>query len=392
MEDRTPLRPLGVGEILDVAINIVLKNAGTLVRTVLVVVVPIQVLSIAILATTLPDADLLNNRNAFTGNDPDVDIDGSDLTALLVGFGLVGVLGFVLTAFATAACFKAISDAYLGAKPDWRDSLRFARDRFASVMWVTVLVALGVIVAMIGFIIPGIWLYVAWSVAVPALLLENLRGSKALGRSFRLVKGRWWRTFGTLLVGFILAAVVGGILSGLVSAVALTDVGDSVLGAAIVNGISSGVGQLVTTPVTVAIVTVIYYDLLVRKEGVHLETLVERLGVTPEPGRRPRAAERVIGWSGQGGPPPTAPGWQGQAQAGAPAPAQRQGPPPTGAGWQGTTPERWQGAEGWRGPEPPSPTDSPPAAPPAGPGPAHWAPPRPPGSAPDQGGDGPDPG
>ena len=53
-EDRTPLRPLGVGEILDVAINIVLKNWRTLLKAVLVVVVPIQLISIAILASTIP--------------------------------------------------------------------------------------------------------------------------------------------------------------------------------------------------------------------------------------------------------------------------------------------------------------------------------------------------
>ncbi|MEA2405856.1 MAG: hypothetical protein QOE08_2503, partial [Thermoleophilaceae bacterium] len=45
MQDRTPLRPLAVGEILDVAINIVLKNWRTLLKAVLVVVVPVQIVS-----------------------------------------------------------------------------------------------------------------------------------------------------------------------------------------------------------------------------------------------------------------------------------------------------------------------------------------------------------
>ena len=383
MEDRTPLRPLRVGEILEVAINIVLKNWRTLMKAVLVVVIPIQILSIAVLATVLPDADLITNQNAFSGAEPGADISGSDIGALFVAYGMIGLLGWVLTAFATAACFKAVSDAYLGATPDWRESLGYARGRVLSLLWVTVLVGFGVVFALIALIIPGIWLYVAWSVAVVAFLFEGVKGTKALGRSFQLVKGRWWPTCGTLLIAVILAALVGGILGGLVSAVALTDVGDSLLGAAIVNGISTGVAQLITTPVTIAIVTIIYFDLRVRKEGVDLETLTERLGVTPEPGRLPKAAQPATGWQSPGGPPPTAPGWQTAPQQ------QWHGPAPTAPEWQGGSSQPWQGAAGWEGPQPPDrtpgapspPPPKPPASPPP-PGPAAggWAPPRPPGA------------
>ena len=156
---------------------------------------------------------------------------------------MVLILNFILTALATAACFKAVSDAYLGAKPDWRESLTYARGRFHSVLWVTFISGVGVFFAFFALIIPAVWLYIAWAVAVPALLFEDRKGTKALGRSFGLVKGRWWPTFGVILVGFILASVVGGIVSGLISALALTDVGDSVFGAAALNGISTASGS-----------------------------------------------------------------------------------------------------------------------------------------------------
>ena len=60
-------------------------------------------------------------------------------------------------------------------------------------------------------VIPGIWLFVMYAVAVPALLLERVGPVQSLKRSYRLVKGRWWATFGTLLVSTVLAGIVGAL-------------------------------------------------------------------------------------------------------------------------------------------------------------------------------------
>ena len=43
-------------------------------------------------------------------------------------------------------------------------------------------------------IVPGIYLFVAFAVALPVLMSEGERGRKALGRSRALVRGRWWKT------------------------------------------------------------------------------------------------------------------------------------------------------------------------------------------------------
>ena len=54
------------------------------------------------------------------------------------------------------------------------------------------------LVAWIPCCVPLIWLGVAWSVAFPALLFEKIGPFKALGRSYRLIQGRWWATFALL--------------------------------------------------------------------------------------------------------------------------------------------------------------------------------------------------
>src|SRR4051794_4374943 len=123
----TQLRPLGIGEILDVAMKIVWRNAGTLVRAVVVVVLPIQVLSTVILLSALPD-DVNATPGFFNTVTPESDtvLSGSDFAALAAGFGTTAVLGFLGGLLAAGACYRAIASAYLGDATGWRDSLRYA--------------------------------------------------------------------------------------------------------------------------------------------------------------------------------------------------------------------------------------------------------------------------
>ena len=244
---------------------------------------------------------------------------------------------------ATAACFRAIAQAYLGEATDWRSSLRYAVQHIPSLLLLTLLYVLGVGLGTLLFIAPGVWLYVAWAVAMPVLLVEGLRGRKALGRSFELVKGRWWRTFGTLIVGFILAAIVSTLVQG-VFLIGIVVGGDNDAVVLVLSAIAGIVGLAVSTPFQAALLTVVYFDLRVRKEGFDLELLAEGIGAADrpvgEPGAAPAAAPAVFprneeidrtgapfwppppGWT----PPP--PGWPPPAAGDAqPAPPEDDEPP-----------------------------------------------------------------
>ena len=65
--------------------------------------------------------------------------------------------------------------------------------RLGSVIWVSVLYGLGIFVGLLLLIVPGIFVTVAWSVAIPVLLAENLRGRGRCGaraRSCAVAGGR----------------------------------------------------------------------------------------------------------------------------------------------------------------------------------------------------------
>ena len=274
---RPRLRPLSLGEILDVSIKICLAHWRTLLKAVLVVVVPVQIVSTILTADyTVSSFDFSTSSTKTTEETLD------ELNQYLGGLAISSLLQLLAVLLATAACFRAIAQAYLGETTDWRSSLSFALHLAPSLLLLTVLYVLGVLLGTVFFIAPGIWLYVAWAFAMPALLVEGLRGRKALGRSFQLVKGRWWRTFGVIVVGFILAGIISTVVQGafLIGIVVGADNDALVLVLTTIAGI---VGLAVSTPFQAALLTVVYFDLRVRKEGFDLELLAQGIGGSVPP-------------------------------------------------------------------------------------------------------------
>jgi hypothetical protein len=305
----TQLRPLGIGEVLDVALKIVWRNAGTLVRVVVFIVFPVQVVSALITASAAP-----GNLNTGSSFGRSAGPTGSDVRALVAGSLVVLVLGLISSILASGACFRAIASAYLGERTGWRESLSYALRHVHSLLWVTLLSGFAAGLGAILCLIPGIYLWVAFSLAVPVLLTEGVRGRHALGRSRELVRGSWWRVFGVVMLGYILAGILSGAISALVIGVTTVQSGQASLLGIVVSIVAGTVSKVATTPFTAAFITVLYFDLRVRKEAFDLQLLAQRIGVEPPPGALARSSEQV---DDPGQPPfwPPPPGWKPGADA-----------------------------------------------------------------------------
>lgn len=271
------LRPLGIGETLDVSIKIVTRNLGSLVKPVLAIVAPLTLVSTIVTSSAVSSSDF--SGLTFDETTGTFEVDGGELWTTIAAVGVATMVSFVATLISTAACFKVITDAYLGRPVDWRGSVRYAARRVHSVLWITVL---SVVLAGLGLIlcvVPGIWFWFFFAVAVPVFLTEGTRGRKALGRSRRLVEGHWWHVFAVIVLGMILAGVVGGALTGLAAVFASSD--SSSVGTIAVNWVTGTLASVLTTPFQAAVATVVYIDLRVRKEAFDLQLLAEQLGVEP---------------------------------------------------------------------------------------------------------------
>jgi hypothetical protein len=312
------LRALNIGEIVDVAINVYMRSARQLMGLAALVVVPGQLISGAVLLSIASNQDQVPGRSFLsTGSHA-----SSDSAAYWVGQQVIVLVGIVVSLFATAACMKAVSETYLGGEADFGSSARFALRRMRPLLWLEFVYAILLVLALIALIVPGIYLYVAWSVSTPVLLIEDLRGRKALRRSRELVRGRWWSVFWVQVIATLMVTIAVALTQGVLVAVALSGT-NSVLATVVVVTIAGGIGAIVSQPMRAAITAVLYYDLRVRKEGFDVELLAERLGLSSVevPSRlaaRPASAETDGGVSAPGG----------GAESGSSAPEPAPAPPP----------------------------------------------------------------
>ena len=411
------LRPLDVGQKLDAAIKLTMGNFGTLMKLVLVLLVPINVLSFVITASTLPD-EFTAGGEFIGGASYEGTADPS--AGFVVGQVFVNLLGLLAFFLVPAICFKTIAAAYLGDRADWRESLSYVFQRFGRFLWLVFLIVLAVVAGFIVsifviaisaaifpllllFSIPAViagWLYLgtSWWPALPALLLEDVRGFKALGRSHGLVRGRWWSTFGTLFLAWLLSLVITFLTAGLLALLTYAAVGDDTITAIALNFLANLVASALTTPFLAAVTIIVYFDLRVRKEAFDLELLARGIGGRPvsealgqrmpwvEPpgwgaqpayggapgwGQPPQPPGAPPAW-GQPPQPPPAPGQPPQAPPGPPAwgpPHASQGPPgpPPAPAW-GQPPQAPPAPTGWGEPQTPEPPEPP----------QRWEPPAPP--------------
>ncbi|WHM32635.1 glycerophosphoryl diester phosphodiesterase membrane domain-containing protein [Streptomyces sp. BPPL-273] len=300
-----PLRPLGVGEILDGAVS----TMRTYWRTVLGISLTVAVFTEIIVV--LLQGLVLDNSGTEALNDPDASLSelGDALTETSINSGAVFLISLIGTVLATALLTTVTSRAVLGrpvtAGEAWRDARPQVLKLFGLIVLLLLIVAgivlagmapgllvtatagggAGVALTVLGFLAAGVvavWLMVRFSLASPALMLEKQGIKKALGRSVKLVRGSWWRVFGIQLLATIIANVVASIIVIPFAFLAAAVGGDGVSGFLegtgdvgwtflVVSGIGSVIGSMITFPITAGVAVLLYIDQRIRREALDLE-------------------------------------------------------------------------------------------------------------------------
>ncbi|MFF5258607.1 hypothetical protein ACFY4C_06660 [Actinomadura viridis] len=290
-----PFRPLSISEMLDGAIACVrLYPRAVLIPSVAVTVVIQVTVSIA--------AYFFVGRAARDEITPDWMIRSVGTQFTLGAFGLVlSALGIVLLAGLLGPVVgRGLFGLPVSLRGAWRD-LRPRSARLAAVgALITFVPLLGLALPVLPFVVfiaadvhpaasllaglagfPAgaalmVWLYVLLVLAAPALVMERESVGGALRRARTLSAGRWWRTFGTLLLAIMITVFMG--LFALRIPFLLAELiffgdggGTEALPALTLDTIGRIVSWSVVLPFDAGVIVLLYMDRRMRREGFDLE-------------------------------------------------------------------------------------------------------------------------
>ena len=139
----------------------------------------------------------------------------------------------------------------------------------------------GLLILMVISALVSSYLSIKFSVASPAMVLENLGVFAAIGRSWSLTRGNFWRLFGINILTAIITSMVAGIFGGIAGALGAIfvvvgssspeDVIASLNTTYILIMVMSTIAQLLILPFTSSVNALLYIDLRMRKEGLDVE-------------------------------------------------------------------------------------------------------------------------
>lgn len=250
-----PLRPLGVGEILDGAFTVIRHYPRVTLGLSAIVA---SVSALVQIAMFLPF--LLGG-----GQELDVDMFAQFTAAAIVGLLFTAVANAVLAGMLTSV----MGEAVLGRPTTAGETWARVRPRFWGLLGAALIGGLVPYVALIACIVPGVFLWGAWALVTPALILERVGVRQALRRSWRLSVPDWWRVWGIRALAVLMAGFLGGIITvpGQMLGEYLAQDGAETI-AVLVVFLAQIVASTITTPFNAGVLSLIYIDRRMRAEGL----------------------------------------------------------------------------------------------------------------------------
>jgi len=282
-----------LGEILDGSFNIYRRHFALFMR-------------LSIVLVWLPTAIVVYLQVRFSGSPLEVLVllQEHTVTVILVGL-LMLIIWTTCSLLLKAGTIRIISDSYLEHEPELGSALRLGVAKIIPLLLVAiskglllaliyVFGALGIVLLVLLGRIVGpafggllaftggvalVWfvIFVAcgYGVTTPIVVLEDLSSSfDAFGRSWDLTRGAKMKVFGTAAVTWLMSQflpqiVVGGI-SGAIGAQSTLQPFFIVLASLL---------SVILAPILPCALTLLYYDLRVRREAFDLQILSEQLGI-----------------------------------------------------------------------------------------------------------------
>lgn len=284
------LRPLSLGELLDQAIRLYRRNFSKFIGIIAIVQIPLTLLSIVVNLLTFDDFYSLYTDP--TRVSPSTDPFALFTPGYFLGIGstmLVGLISFLLVqGVAAGALTRLVSDTYLGNPGSPLDAYRRIGKRWLPLVGTLVLfvgvlaiVFLWLLIPCFGWLTgPGMFVVLGGMIlplVAPVVVLEHSSGAGAVRRAWELVRRRFWWVIGFMFILYLFAWVV---ISGPTSLFSLalnyvlpsTGLSDEIVSrlSTVLQSLVALLFGLLYQPLQLACITLLYFDLRVRQEGLDL--------------------------------------------------------------------------------------------------------------------------
>jgi hypothetical protein len=205
------------------------------------------------------------------------------LESLLVTYGIGALINLALVPFIYGAVTYAACESALGRPVTASGVLMGVLRRYFALLGYWVLI--GLMLILFCLIPLWIWIWVGWAVVMPVMFVENVGLGAAMGRSWRLIEGRWWRTFLIIFLLFVVREVVRIALGAFLAlAQALLQLLFPTIVIIWLTASTTVIVDSLVNPVIQIAIVLIYFDLRVRKEGLDLFQLAQGVaGLSPPP-------------------------------------------------------------------------------------------------------------
>ncbi|MBI3333917.1 hypothetical protein HYZ97_00305 [Candidatus Pacearchaeota archaeon] len=165
--------------------------------------IPFLIITLVTNIWTLSDPSL---RETLLNPNPNEVVNLFNVSPLY--FVSMSILGIVLIMFILFIYSALISASVSTDKKAYNSLARFGRTTFWRFLGFCIVTGIFLTLLYLLLIIPGIIFTVFWSAAAYIFFTEQTSIFASLSTSFQLVRGRWWRTFGCIIVFFL---ILGGI-------------------------------------------------------------------------------------------------------------------------------------------------------------------------------------
>jgi hypothetical protein len=279
------IRPMTLAELLDRAIRLYRQNFLKFIGIFAIPFIPLALLQavLSLFTTT----SMLGTAEQSTS--PEELLFSPTFIATFSGMFLIGFLQFIIVqGVATAALTRAIANNYTGKPVGILDSYRTLSTSWLRLVGalllifiLTIILSMWMIIPCVGWLSgPGILFFIALAVTpliAPIISLENNGVIPSLRRAWDLARSRFWWLVGCALVlavfgGLVVsgpALLANWILTYLTSTLNLNTQMQLTMPTLIQNLVTIFT-SLLYMPLKLTIMTVVYFDLRARSEGLDL--------------------------------------------------------------------------------------------------------------------------